>query len=131
MANKCSYAEFIGYEKGIIIKGIESSGKVAMIKEYGKCKVNTNSKTSTTKSIVSDQNDKIVKLQVNQPKLNVRDTDEIERFKIHLSIIKSLSKINGFCPSGTIKFYIEAGRPMKLCIPIGTFGKMRIIIRSS
>jgi len=124
-ANKCSYAEFVGYEKGIIIKGYTSDHKMAMIKEYGKCRTGNNTKTSATRSIIN------VNPQVSAPKLNVRDADEIERFKINISIIKSLAKINGFCSSGTIKFYIEPGAPMKLYIPIGTFGKMRILIRTS
>lgn len=123
-ANKCSYVEFVGYEKGIIIKGYTSDGKMAMIKEYGKCRTG-NSKTSATRSIVNTNPN------ISAPKLNVRDADEIERFKINISIIKALSKINGFCSSGTIKFYIERGAPMKLYIPIGTFGKMRILIRTS
>jgi hypothetical protein len=130
-ANKCSYAEFIGYEKGIIIKGFTSDGKIAMIKEYGKCRNNPPTKTSTTKSIVNVNDKNTIKPQIPAPRLNVRDADEVERFKINISIIKSLSKINGFCSSGTIKFYIEQGAPMKLYIPIGTFGKMRILIRSS
>ena len=132
VANKCNYAEFVGYEKGIIIKGFTSDGKIAMIKEYGKCRTASGSKTSNTKSIVTlPEKVNTVKPQVSAPKLNVRDADEVERFKINISIIKSLAKINGFCNSGTIKFYIEPGAPMKLYIPIGAFGKMRILIRTS
>ena len=131
VANKCSYAEFIGYEKGIIIKGISSDGKIVMIKEYGKCRQSTVSKTSTAKSIVGLNDKNTIRSQVPAPKLNVRDVDEIQYFKIDISTIKSLSKINGFCNNGTIKFYIEAGVPMKMCIPIGTFGKMRILVRSA
>lgn len=130
VANKCSFVEFVGYERGIIIKGIASDGKtMIMVKEYGKCRNSNVSKMSTTKSIV---NDKVsVKSQTPAPKLTVRDADEVQRFKIHISVIKSLAKINGFCNNGTIKFYIEPGVPMKLSIPIGTFGKMRILVRSS
>lgn len=129
VANKCSYAEFIGYDKGIIIKGYTSDGKIAMVKEYGKCRISPTSKTSTTKSInISDKN--TIKPQIAPPKLSVRDADEIERFRIHISTIKSLAKINGFSSNGTLKFYIESGSPMKLISNIGTFGKLTVLIRS-
>jgi hypothetical protein len=130
VASKCSYAEFIGYDKGIVIKGMSSDGKIVLVKQYGKCRHSTASKTSTTESIVpSDKNR--VKPKVAAPKLNVRDADEIEHFKIDISTIKTLAKVNGFCNNGTIKFYIEKDLPMKLAVPIGGFGKMSILVRNS
>jgi len=130
VSNKCMYAEFIGYEKGLIIKGYSSDGKtIIMVKEYGKCK--TTNKSTTSKSVVQTNNKDIIKTNVAPPKLNVKNTDEIERFKIHISIIKSLSKLNGFSSNGTIKFYIEKETPMKAVVNIGTFGKLKILLRSS
>ena len=131
VANKCSYAQFIGYEKGIIIKGYAADGKINMVKEYGKCRVNPASKTSTSKSVnnVSDRN--TIKPQVAAPKLNVRDAHEVERFRVHISNVKSLAKLNGFSPNGTIKIYIEQGLPMRLSCAIGSFGKLNILIRNS
>ena len=133
VANKCIYTEFIGFDKGIIIKGYGSDGKIIMIKEYGKCKSVQNNKSSTTKSVVqtnySDSN--TIKPQIAPPKLNVKDLNEIERFKYHITVIKSLSKINGFSNNGTIKFYIEHNLPMKAVVNIGSFGKLTILLRSS
>lgn len=128
VANKCSYTEFIGFEKGIIIKGYSTDGKIAMVKEYGKCR-NTHSKSANTKSIINLV-DKNVKPQIITPKISIRDINEIERFKVHISDIKGLAKINGFSPTGTLKFYIEKGLPMKISTSIGTFGKLNILVRS-
>ena len=130
IANKCSYVEFIGYEKGIIIKGYGSDGKVIMVKEYGKCRYSNLTKTSTTKSVVNISEKNMVKPQVAPPRLSVRDADELERFRVQIDNIKALAKINGFSDQGTIKFYIEPGLPMKIYTSIGAFGKLTILIRS-
>ena len=124
VANKCNYVSVIGFEKGIIIKGYSSDNKIIMVKEYGKCKTNQTSKTSETKSINT------IKPQVAPPKLNVKDSDEIERFKIPIDNIKALSKINGFSASSTIKIYIQKSAPMKLVVPIGSYGTLKILLRS-
>ena len=131
VASKCSYAEFIGYDKGITIKGMSSDGKIVLVKNYGKCKRSSGTKTSTTESILTSSEKSRLKPQIPPPKLNVRDIDEVEHFKIDISTIKTLAKVNGFCNNGTIKFYIEQGLPMKLCVPIGGFGKMSILVRNS
>ena len=124
VANKCHHVEIIGYEKGIIIKGYSSDNRIIMIKEYGKCKASQGSKTSTTKSINT------IKPQIAPPKLNVKDADEIERFNIPISNIKALSKINGFSGSSTIKIYIQNDAPMKLVVPIGSYGTLKVLLRS-
>jgi hypothetical protein len=131
VANKCIYAEFVGYDKGIIIKGYSADGGIVMVKEYGKCKASQGNKT--TKSVVQFQTSEFntIKPDIAPPKLNVRNPGEIEKFKIHNSIIKCLSKLNGFSPNGTIKFYIEKDAPMKAVVNIGSFGKLRILLRSS
>lgn len=129
IANKCSYVEFIGYDKGIIIKGYSSDGKVAMVKEYGKCRIAPSTKTSTSKSVINIS-EKTIKPRIAAPKLNVRDAHEIERFRVHISNIKSLAKINGFSSTATIKIYIEKDLPMKINVNIGSFGKLNILIRT-
>ena len=124
VANKCNYVVVIGFEKGIIIKGYSSDNKIIMIKEYGKCKTNQGSKTSTTKSINT------IKPEIAPPRLNIKDSDEIERFKIPIDNIKALSKINGFSASSTIKIYIQSDAPMKLVVPIGSYGTLKVLLRS-
>ena len=129
IANKCSYVEFIGYDKGIIIKGYAADGKIAMVKEYGKCRTTPASKTSTSKSVINDEGK--VKPSIPAPKLSIRDADEVERFRVHISNIKAFAKINGFSPNGTIKFYIEPDLPMKLTVGVGSFGKLSILIKTA
>ena len=124
--NKCTYTEFIAYEKGIVIKGYTSDGKIATIKEYGKCRFGAETKSSNTKSIINNTN----KPDIIAPKLSIRNVDEIERFKLHIKTIKSLAKLNGFSNSSTIKFYIEKGAPMKLCTSIGSFGKLTVLVKT-
>ena len=130
VANKCTYADFLGYEKGILIKGYGSDGRIIMVKEYGKCQKNSTSRSSSTKSIdMSDRN--IIKPKIAPPKLSVRDAGEIERFRIYNTNIKALAKMNGFSANGTIRFYIEKDAPMKLVCNIGLFGKLTTLIRTS
>lgn len=127
--NKCAYAEFVGYEKGLIIKGYDSKGGIVMIKEFGKCKSNDVSKSSTTKGISIDSNN-VIRPQVAAPKLKVTNTDELEKVRVSAKIYKALIKVNGFTgPNTTLNFYIEKDAPMKIVAPIGTFGKLTILIR--
>jgi len=131
VANKCRFVEFLGYEKGIVMKGYSVEGKIAMVKEYGKRNHNNvESKSSTAKSVLNIQGKTFIKPNKKAPKLSIRDVDEIDRFRVPISKIKALSKINGFSPNGTIKIYIERGLPMKFDCNIGTFGKLSILIRS-
>ena len=100
IANKCRYGDFIGYNKGILIKAYNSEGKISMVKEYGKCDKKS-------------------------------EDAVIEKFRIYPQNIKNLSKLNGFSPNCTIKFYIEKGAPLKLTCGIGAFGKLTVLIRTS
>ena len=132
VANKCSYVEVLGYETGIIIKGFNSKGGIATIKEYGKRKSDQDeSKSSAAKSILNINSQSKIRSKKTPPKLAIRDADEIDRFKIYINQIKSLAKLNGFSPSGTVKFYIEKDKPMKIDCNIGTFGKLSIFIRNA
>jgi len=130
VANKCNYAEFIGFEKGIIIKGYSADNKIIMVKEYGKCKSSSYSKTSTTKSINNTFDKQTIKSDVAPPRLNIKDAGEVERFKIPIVNIKALSKINGFAANTTIKFYIQENCPMKISTPIGSYGELTILLRN-
>ena len=125
-ANKCAYAEFTGYEKGLIIKGYDSKGGIVMVKEFGKCKNNDVSKSSTTKGISGESD--VVRPQVNAPRLKV--VEELEKVRVSAKIYKALIKVNGFTgPNTTLNFYIEKDAPIKIVAPIGTFGKLTILIR--
>lgn len=127
VTNKCTYTEFTGYERGIIIKGYTNDGQVAMVKQYGKCQTIPASKSSTAKSVNTNET---LKSSVPKPKLNIKDSGIVEKYRVHISTIKSLAKINGFSGNGTIKIYIEKGLPMKITSNVGSFGKLNIIITS-
>ena len=129
VANKCTYADFIGYQKGIIIKGYDSRGGIVLIKEFGKCRA-TKNKSANTKSILAIADTDVIKSTKAQPKLNVLDSDEIETYRVLPFVFKALAKINGFTgPSATINFYIEKNAPMKLVVAIGQYGKLTVLIR--
>lgn len=103
ISNKCNLVQFIVYDKALVINGLGSNNKIAISKEYGK-----------------------------------KSNKHIEVFLFDKTIIKSLSKINGFSgAAGTIKFYAEpqlnsknSQNPLKLTVPVGTFGKINIYLSS-
>ncbi len=131
VADKCIYVEFLGYKNGIIIKGYGHLGNISVVKEYGKRNDDCLSKSSTAKSVLNFKSNSKTKSNKPTPKLSIKDVDEINRFKVNISQIKALAKLNGFSPNGTIKIYIEKGKPMKIDCNIGTFGKLSIFIRNA
>ena len=71
---------------------------------------------------------KIRKAKGPPPKLNIGEIGEVERFKIDISIIKYLVKLNALSPTGTIKIYVEKGLPLKMVCNVGNFGKMYVYL---
>ncbi len=62
-----------------------------------------------------------------------RSGNHVATFLFDKTAIKCLSKINGFTGSaGTIKFYADADKtlPLKLTVPVGTFGKLNVYLTS-
>ncbi len=123
---KCSHAMVHGFKKGVVYKGILSTGAIGSVKEFGKC--NGGEPDKTLKSIFSNGNGTIIKAKKPPPRLNIGEIGEIERFKIDISIIKFLVKLNALSPTGTIKMYIEKGLPLKMVCNVGTFGKMSVYL---
>ena len=119
---KCNHAMIHGFKKGIICKGILNTGAIGSVKEFGKC--NNESSDNQLKSIAEVGSCAIVKANKPPPRLNIGEIGEIERFRIDISIIKFLQKLNALSPTGTIKVYIEKKLPLKMVCNIGTFGKM-------
>ena len=123
---KCSHAMVHGFEKGVVFKGILSSGKIGSVKEYGKCSANIE---KPVKSILNDNKlNNIIKSKKPPPKLQVGEIGEVERFKIDIAVIKYLIKLNALSSTGTIKIYVEKDLPLKMVCNIGTFGKMTIYL---
>nr|QBK91477.1 MAG: proliferating cell nuclear antigen [Pithovirus LCPAC302]QBK91554.1 MAG: proliferating cell nuclear antigen [Pithovirus LCPAC302] len=122
---KCSHAMVHGFQNGVVYKGILNTGAIGSVKEFGKC--HTDNVTNNLKSILPSRGN-IIKSSRPPPKLNIGEVGEIERFRIDISIIKFLIKLNALSPTGTVKMYIEKGLPLKMVCNIGTFGKMSIYI---
>ncbi len=126
---KCVHAIFHGFDKGIICKGIFSTGQIGSVEEFGKCRTHYSQVKTSLKSFYPSGN--IIKSKVPPPLLNISEIGEIERFKIDIKIIKYLIKLNALSPTGTIKIYIEKGLPFKMVCNIGTFGKITVYLMSS
>jgi len=123
VTNKCSFAEFTAFDKGILVKGLTSDGKLVLVKGYGKC-------GSSRPVLVNVNNGKAVGGGGSAG--SSISTGEIAKFRIHISDVKCLTKISGFSGNvGTIRFYVEQDTPMKLTIPVSCFGKLDIYIRST
>lgn len=135
---KSSYITAHGMEKGIIFKGIKSDGTNAYIKDFGKVRQEQDKKIhaklrNIDKSIASIgpiENMTIKTSNVPAPKLRIGEFGEIQRFSISMTTIKGLAKLNNLSPMGTIKFYIEKGKPLRLICSIGCYGKLIVYIRS-
>ena len=120
----CDKAKIHGFNRGVVFKGITKTGAIGSVKEFGKM---PKSKGPTMKSIMPSSG-KVVKSSKPPPKLNIGEMGEVENFKIPISIIKVLVKINALSPTGTIKIYIEKGLPLKMLCNVGTFGKLTIYL---
>lgn len=123
---KCSHANIHGFEHGVIFKGILNTGTIGSVKEFGKCNVQI---TTNLKSVFPETTtSNIIKPKRPPPRLNIGEIGEIERFKIDISIIKFLIKLNALSPTGTIKMYIEKGLPLKMTTSLGSFGKIFLFL---
>ncbi len=120
---KCSHAMIHGFKKGVVCKGILNTGSIGSVKEFGKCRSNESSQTQL-KSFFPSVTGTIVKAKRPPPRLNIGEIGEIYRFKIDISIIKFLQKLNALSPAGTIKVYIQKKLPLKMVCNIGSFGKI-------
>ena len=125
---KCGHTNVHGFEKGVIYKGILNTGAIGSVKEFGKC-TGSQANQPRLKSIFNEaSNNAIIKAKRPPPRLNIGEIGEIERFRIDISIIKYLIKLNALSPTGTIKMYIEKGLPLKMVCNIGTFGKIAVYL---
>lgn len=122
---KCNHVILHCFEYGIVVKGITNFSTVGAVKEFGRCNQNTG--TQNLKSVVGAYN--ITKSDKPKPRLNITELGEVEKYKISLDVAKTLNKLNGLSPNGTIKIYAEKGLPLKMVCNIGSFGKMTIYIK--
>jgi hypothetical protein len=135
---KSSYVTAHGTEKGIIFKGIKSDGTNAYIKDFGKVRPDQDKKMhfrlrAIDKSLANFgpiENMTIKTSNIPAPKLRIGEFGEIQRFSISMTTMKGLAKLNNLSPMGTLKFYVEPGKPLRIICSIGGYGELTVYIRS-
>lgn len=117
---KSAYVTIHGFNKGIIIKGILSTGAIGSVKEFGKC----GNATQTNLKSITNESGNIIRAKAAPPRLNIGEAGEVERFKIDISIVKQLVKLNSLSPTGTVKFHVEKNLPLKISCAVGNMGTL-------
>lgn len=126
---KCVHVIAHGFKNGVIFKGILNGGPIGSVKEFGKCYPEESSGPKLKSFDINSISGKsVIKSKKPAPKINIKEIGEIEKFKIDISVIKFMQKLNGLSPSGTLKIYVEEGCPLKMICNIGTFGKLEIYL---
>lgn len=122
---KCNHIRIHGLDKGIIVKGITNDNKIFSVQEFGKVSGRNNKKL---KSFKLTSNASVIRAQGPKPVINIAERGEIEQFKIPIKIVRTLVKLNGLAPNGTLRFYIEENQPLKIVCDIGYIGTMEIFL---
>lgn len=63
-------------------------------------------------------------------KMGKLDDDLISYVDIQLSTIKYLARLVGLSVNGTIKFFIEKNKPLRIITNVGTYGEITVIVKS-
>lgn len=131
---RCSYVTIIGLPKGAIFKTLTEGTISGKYQEFGICDGYTT--TPSPQSYGQADIDFAATMRLSlptgpPPKLVVKSENKpVAIIKIKMAIIKALSKLNNLSTSGTIKMYMESDNPLKLVCRIGTYGILRIFIRT-
>lgn len=133
---KCNYVTVYGLPKGAIFEGLVEGSIFGRIERFG------NHDGFTTSTVQSDQSsdNPDLKVKVNnitvpsapRPKLVIKtpNTEQQVKIIVKMSTIKALAKLNNLSLMGTVKIYMEPKNPLKLVCKIGTYGTLRVFIRS-
>jgi len=125
-AIKCETVCILCYQNEIVLKA-ETEGKVSgHMERIGAPASNV---TKDLKDIITylpeakldDRPVEVMKLKVGRA--------VITEIHVPRSIIKGLAQMNNICTGGTIKFYIEPDRPIRLVCPIGHYGTLTVHLR--
>ena len=121
--------EIRGYQTGITISSSYEGSTAGKIFRFGR--VSDEELAETSQSTLNGINP----IQGNNGNaLIIVDDDnnldnKVPSLKISVATMKVLSKIGGLFTNGMVKIYLEKGRPMKLLVNVGEYGKLRIYVR--
>lgn len=126
---KCELVTIHGHGRWAVMKAIREGGIAGRIERLGQVddQVRPVSPSETTITV-----DAITRPQAPRPKLLLRNTPAPEEptLKLHRDTVKALSKLNNLLANGTIKFYLEPNKPLKLISRVGAYGMLRTYLRS-
>jgi hypothetical protein len=113
---KCKRVEVIGEEAAVTFVGIRNNNTEAFTNTFGDSNREPRRELRTAKGrrvVIDGDGAKFV-------------------FNVPVATIKALSKIHNVSPQGTmLKFYFEAGHPLKLVTPVGIYGMYSVLIRDT
>ncbi len=105
--SKCTYAEFICYSKGILIKGFLDN-KLTCIQPLGRC---------------------VNPLNVGEDVAALQNGTEVCRYNIPTVNIKPFCKIGNISPqSATLQIHYAKNKDLKIVFPIGTSGVHQVFL---
>lgn len=126
---KCDIVTIRGLPKGAIFEAMMPGGIVGRIERFGNCDNYTQTVVAPDQVSATDKPN-ITIPTAPRPKLIIRTTIEESIIRLKTSTIKSLTKLNNLSATGTVKIYLEPRAPLKLLCKIGTYGTLKVLIRS-
>lgn len=127
-ALRCKEVTAIGYNNGVIFKGIGDDGAIRRLEPFGDTS-NNNPIDPALASLLSTLNfSQKANPSPSKPKLKIVENPNLVSVKI--GVIKAMTKFGNLTASGTVKIYMEHKKPMKIVIPVGSYGKLTIYIRN-
>lgn len=121
---KCDMVLIHGFSGGAQFDAMMEGGIVRRFERLGNCDDCVLTQGRPDQSGSSGNNER----QSRRLKLIIKN--ERPTIKVRTSTIKALSKLNNLSSNGTVKFYMEQVNPLKLVCRIGTYGTLRVFIRS-
>jgi hypothetical protein len=116
------------YRRWVLLKAMRSGGIAGRAERMG----NFDDQIRPVSPTEYQPTDLISNPQGGRPRLVLRNSPQTEEFflTVRRDTIKALSKLNHLSPSSSIKVYLEKGLPFKLVTKVGSYGVLRVYIRS-
>ena len=120
---KCDKIIIHGYPRGTQFDAVMHGGVVQRYERMGSCEMISG---IVRDACILDENGNPGK----RVKMVVKSDGPVPSVVVRTSTIKALSKLNNLSANGTIKFYMEPDNPIKIMSKIGTYGTLRVYIKS-